>query len=302
MTLNPWFVWVDLERREKQEYRAAERARGQGPRWNLDHYWILESPFPGWRVQKLHSALQSTNWRVGQRLAERLDGLDVKAIAQALAETCQDIALVWGGSALLGAGAGAVLGSLAGGVGALPGAALGAGVGTQVGAWVLGMLGLAGLLQDLGDQVPRALRHYAAGLELAWGQYNQYRSKEPDTFGAADEIAEGHVLLATAVLSALAAWLTRGRGDLAARARLLLQLRQNPRLGAGLADWVAAHEDQLIAHPGLRPRRPQVTTMAAAPAKDVGPAVTPGQLRRLREAGPQGAGQPPGAQPTIASA
>ena len=71
---------------------------------------------------------------------------------------------------------------------------------------------------------------------------------------AGDEIADGHVLLILAVLSALAASLTRGRSDPAAHARILQDIRQSRRLGPALADWVAAHEDELVRHPALKPR------------------------------------------------
>lgn len=292
MNLNLWFIWIDLERREKDEYRAA-KAR-LGPVWNLDAHWILLSPFPGWRVNNVRSALDMANHEAVRRLAERLAGLTVGVIARALVETCRDIALVWGGSTLLGAGTGAAIGSLAGGVGAVPGALAGAGVGTQVGARLLGALGLAELLQDLGSQVPQALSHYARGLELAWGRYSLCWTEEPDVHRASKAIAEGHVLLAVAVLSALAAYLTRGRGDPAVRGRILQQMRENPRLGAKVADWVAAHEDELVRNPALKPKQHQVT-MAAAPARDVGPPVTPSQLRRAKaEAeGPPGGGRPP---------
>lgn len=43
------------------------------------------------------------------------------------------------------------------------------------------------------------------------------------------ELAEGHIVLLGAILAALAACLTRGRGDPAARARLLQEIRQSPR-------------------------------------------------------------------------
>jgi hypothetical protein len=111
--------------------------------------------------------------------------------------------------------------------------------------------------------------------------------------GASHELARGHVLLMMAMLSALAAYLTRGRGDPVARARILQEIRQSPRLGSKVADWVAANEEALARHPGLKPKEQQV--MMSSQAKPLaGPPVTPSQLRQLRQAGgPGNASVPP---------
>lgn len=74
--------------------------------------------------------------------------------------------------------------------------------------------------------------------------------------------------------------MTRGRGDPGAKARILQEIRESPRLGSKVADWVAVNEDRLIAHPGLRSKAQQVTM--ASVAKDVGPPVTPAQLQRMK--------------------
>ena len=289
-------VLFDLRLRERDEYDRANRLRHGWASSHVDYDddWLLRSPRLGWRVDQVRNALRWAESAVARKLAERLAGLEVRTVAQVLAAACADMALVWGGSVLLGAGAGAALGSLAAGVGAVPGAALGAGLGAQLGATVLGLLGLAALVLDLGEGVPQAVRHYERGLELAWGRPDGVFPQEPDPMRAGDEIAEGHVPLIMAVLSALAAYLTRGRGDPAARARILQDIRQSRRLGPALADWVAAHEDELMRHPALKPRQQQVT-MATAPARDVGPPVTPSQLRQAKaEAeGPPGGGRPP---------
>jgi len=291
-----WIVFK-LKLREQDEYDRAMAKRGNwaGRYVDYDDDWLLRSSHLGWRVDQVRSALWWANTAVAGKLAERLSGLEVRTVALALAGACADIALVWGGSVLLGAGAGAALGSLAAGVGAVPGAALGAGLGAQLGGVVLGLLGLTALVQDLGDWLPQAMRHYERGVELAWGRnFDEVASHEPDPMRAGDEIAEGHVLVILALLSALAAYLTRGRADPAARARILQDIRQSRRLGPEVADWVAAHEDELVRHPALKPRQQQVT-MAAAPARDVGPPVTPSQLRRAKaEAeGPPGEGRLP---------
>ena len=131
--------------------------------------------------------------------------------------------------------------------------------------------------------------HYETGLRIAWGPVRRWESA--DSVGmdwAARELALGHVVLMTAMLSALAAYLMRGKGDPAARARILQEIRESPRLGHKVADWVVANEEALARHPALKPKEQQVT-MAAVPAKDVGPPITPAELRRLRDEGPPSA-------------
>lgn len=72
------------------------------------------------------------------------------------------------------------------------------------------------------------------------------RTKAPT---APYELAEGHLVLMMAMLSALMAYLTRGRGDPGAKARILQKIREGPRLGSKVAGWVVANEDKLTRHP-----------------------------------------------------
>lgn len=101
---------------------------------------------------------------------------------------------------------------------------------------------------------------------------------------AAREIARGHVVLMMALLSALLAYLTRGRGDPAAKARILQEIRESRRLGPKVADWVAANEEALARHPGLKPEEQKVVMMSQA-KPPAAPPVTPSQLRRLADQG-----------------
>lgn len=193
--MSPGFILFQLRVREQKEYDHADAQRDGrvGHHVDYDDDWLLRSSYLGWRVDQVRSALEWANSAMVRKLAEQLAGLEVRTVAQALAAACADMALVWGGSVLLGAGAGAALGSLAAGVGAVPGAALGAGLGAQLGGAVLGLLGLAALAQDLGEGLPQAMRHYERGLELAWGIPDGWYPREPDPMRAGDEIAEGHV-------------------------------------------------------------------------------------------------------------
>jgi hypothetical protein len=279
-------LWQALQALERQQRRPTPLGVVRDGGW----YDEWQARFD--RVQRVRAALAMSGPTALRIVTERLPGIDLGTVGQILLSACKDVAVVWGGSALVGGAAGAALGALAGGVGALPGALVGAGVGLQAATWVLGVLGLKELVQDLAESVPRALRHYERGVRMAWGPVKTWEMpSRPEQ--AQDELAEGHIVLLCAILAALAAYLTRGRGDPAARARILQEIRQSPRLGPKVADWVTANEDKLIAHPGLRPKVQQVT-MASAPAKDVGPPATPAQLKRLRESGPDGADKPPG--------
>jgi hypothetical protein len=283
-------LWQALESLERQQRHPPPQGVVRDGGW-FDEWQARLN-----RVQHVRSALAMSGPTALRIITERLPGIELGAIGQVLLAACKDVAAVAGGSALLGGAAGAALGSLAGGVGAIPGGLAGAGVGLQAATWVMGVLGLKELVQDLAEAVPQALRHYERGIRMAWGPVKVWEM--PDRPEQAHyELAEGHIVLLGAILAALAAYLTRGRGDPAARARLLQEIRQSPRLGPQVADWVAANEDKLIAHPGLRPKTQQVT-MASAPAKDVGPPATPSQLRRQREAGSDGDGRPPEPMPS----
>jgi hypothetical protein len=126
------------------------------------------------------------------------------------------------------------------------------------------------------------LRHYECGIRLAWGPVRHWEADQ-GTDRAPGELAAGHVVLMVAMLSALVAYLTRGRGNPAAKARLLQEIRQSPRLGSKVADWLVANEEKLLRHPALRPRQQRVEMTSAAQAGGR-PAATPSQLRAERQA------------------
>lgn len=109
-----------------------------------------------------------------------------------------------------------------GGVGAFPGAAIGAAAGAQAGAWVLGLLGLASLVEGLGTALGQALSCYASGIENAWGPTEWHPHRYPAR--APHEFARGHEILVMALLAAMAAYLSRGRGD---KQKLLQEIRQS---------------------------------------------------------------------------
>ena len=183
----------------------------------------------------------------------RFTAIEIASIWPVLRSLLEDIALCVGGGAVGGAAVGGALGALAGGVGAVPGAVGGATLGTSAGLWVLNVIGLATLAADLKEILPRALERYVNGCRIAWGAAPEERSTQGwrgsrvapgghapgATLAAADEIAQGHVLLATALLLALMVWITRGKGN---RAAILQEIRESRRLGPRMATWVEAQE------------------------------------------------------------
>ena len=268
-------VWRTLETLEREHRTAASR-----PGFSRHDDFDDQQARSG-RVHRVRNALFFSGVEARDMLTARLSGIDLSTVIDVLLNACKDVAVCWGGSVRAGGAVGGVIGAFAGGVGAVPGAAIGAGLGTQVGAWVLGVLGLKALIQDLGTTVPDALRHYEAGFRMAWGPVRHWESAESTGMdGASYEFARGHVLLMLAMLSALAAYVTRGRGDPAARARILQEIRQSPRLGSKVADWVAANEEALARHPGLKPKEWQVM-MSSSAKPPAGPPVTPSQLRKM---------------------
>jgi hypothetical protein len=278
-------LWRELEALERRLRAPAPHDAHRGADWFDDWRARLD------RVQRVRRALFLSG-SVAQRLvAERLSGIDLAGVGDVLLSACKDVALVWGGSVVVGGAAGGAIGFFGFGVGAVPGAVVGAGVGTQVGAWVLGLLGLKALIEDLGAAIPDALRHYETGFKLAWGPVRRWEADQ-GTDRAPHELAEGHIVLMIAMLSALTAYLTRGRGDPAAKARILQEMRESPRLGPKVADWVAANEGKLVGHPALKPRQQQVT-MASKPAGDAGSPMTPAALRQQRAAAASPPAQPP---------
>jgi hypothetical protein len=282
--------YLQREQNERPPRRPDGLARNVGFRMPaLGHY------DSGARMRRVRSALFASQDKACWMLAERLSGINLSMVLGALISACEEVAVVWGGSVLLGGTIGGGIGISVGGIGVAPGAVLGAGMGAQAGLWILGFLGLKSLIEDLGTAVPEVLRLYEEGFRTAWGRLDDggtFIPSDGDDFRrlskATYSFAQGPMLLMVTMLTALLAYLSRGRGDPAAKARILQEISESKRLGPKMADWVAATEEALARHPGLKPREQQVT-MAAAPAKDVGPPISPAELRRLRDEGPPSA-------------
>jgi len=287
-------VWSRLDDLQREQ-NARPRRSGLSP-YASDMRPTTDYFDPGARVRCVRTALWMSKDRACGMLAERLSGINLSTVLGVLIAACEDVAVVWGGSVLVGGALGGVVGALGGGVGAVPGAAVGAGLGVQAGLWILGLLGLKSLIEDLGTAVPEVLRLYEQGVSTAWGtadDWGAFQWHDGDDFfrtqDAARQFAQGHVLLMVTLLSALLAYLTRGRGDPVARARILQEIRQSPRLGPKVADWVVANEEALARHRGLKPKERQVVMSQAKPPAE--PPMTPSQLRKA--AGGESGSPPP---------
>lgn len=235
-------IWLELERIQR-DWLTRLGGRGRA----VDSQGILrragqavweQAADPMRRVQRVRDALSQSGPLARSLAVQRLSGLDLSDIWTVLLEACKEVALVYGGSVVAGAALGAAVGAFGAGVGAVPGALAGAGAGTQVGAWVLALLGLKSLVEDLGEAMPEALQHYEKGFRLAWGAV-PHSTRAPmsaaiDPLGsvsvpsAASAFAMGHLVLLLSMLTALVAYLSRGRGN---RTQLLQEIRQSPRLG-----------------------------------------------------------------------
>ena len=280
-TNDTWRVWHDLQRKEE----ALDGTAGS-----------LVMVVGGWgfeqlgRVNRVRKALDDSGPIARRLIAERLAGIDLSAIWPILIAACQDIALYYGGSVVLGGVIGGVGGALFGGVGAVPGAAAGAAAGSYVGGAVLALLGLKSLVEGLAQSIPEALRCYQDGFLKAWGPVRREREPGLDGFGhgdpafAAYDLANGHVIMISLILTAMIAYLTRGRGD---RAVLLNKISRSPRLGPSVAKWVEENWEKLRGHPALQSRR-----HGAVPGDEPGPTPKKGRASAQEKEGQRPAGMP----------
>lgn len=255
------------------------------------------------RVERVQAALEQSGPVARGLLAQRLAGIDLQLIWHILLQACKDIALYYGGSVVAGTTLGGIGGFFVGGVGAVPGAMAGAAAGSQLGIWVLTLLGLKSLAEYVVDALPRAMQYYEQGFRRAWGDGPQGNRPNataivpsaPNVPQAAADFGNGHVIVIAAVLMALVAYLTRGKGD---KGALLKEIRQSPRLGPKVANWVQANEGKLVNHPVLNPRsktaaphqppsRPQAQTPSQMAAK------SPPRAAHTPTAAPNAAPAPP---------
>ena len=275
-------VWSALSRKE-DSLKWGGYQSGDGRGYDSGARRSVFSPYGGsaWgnstmgRVDRVRKALEDSGPLALRILAQKFAGINISAIWPILAAACKDIALYYGGSVVTGTLIGGVGGFFLGGVGAMPGASAGAALGSAVGGWILAFLGLKSLIEGVIDAIPEALRYYEAGFREAWGptQHDLPGAKRSrgSTFFAANDFANGHVLMFAAILAILIAFVTRGKGDRLAR---LNEIRQSRRLGPTVATWVEQNADRLRNHPALqsqgggsqmRPTVPMITSQPRRP-------------------------------------
>ncbi len=217
----------------------------------------------GWhthaRVDCVRDALRSADNLAVRELQRDFAEIEIGTVLSGLLDVLKDAVLIVLVSTGIGGAAGAALGALAGGVGAVPGAAVGAALGAKVGGWILAALGLKALAEFFIEGLPAILNHYRRGLTRAWAAPDHDRAndslrgglrRQSEVQGAAIDIAKGHAAIVLLLLSALVAYLTRGRGNIG---QLAAQARRG-KLGARFADWLVKHEAALRRHPRLQGR------------------------------------------------
>lgn len=268
-------IWRYLERTE-DELRWGGYHAGAGQQYDSMGRRASSSSYGGWaheqmsRVSRVRQALNDSGPMARRMVGDRLSGINLSTVWHILVSACQDVALYYGGSVTAGGIIGGVGGAFFGGVGAFPGAAAGAAAGSYVGGAVLAMLGLKSLVEEAVEAILEALGYYRKGFVEAWGQLreDQQHGFGPSSIGnpkfAAADFAQGHVILVTAILAALVAYLTKGKGD---KAALLNEIGRSPRLGPRMATWVAENEARLRQHPALQSRRRGAVAAEPTPPK-----------------------------------
>ncbi|RRV04167.1 hypothetical protein EGJ27_23110 [Pseudomonas sp. v388] len=211
------------------------------------------------RLASVRSAFIRAEWDAGRMLRQRFADLDIASVLDDLIEVVTQMAMIVAGSALAGGMIGAGVGALFGGAGVVPMSAAGFAMGAQVSTWLLGMLGLTAIAEFFVEGLPRIGEYYLRGISIAWegpkGEQglDPFSRDDPNAeSSAAFQIALGHVEVVVLLLSAIIAYLTRGRGNAGALAQ---EMRTSPK-GARLGEWMLKHEESLKQRPDLqRPER-----------------------------------------------
>jgi hypothetical protein len=217
------------------------------------------------RVVHVTDAINSSFPAAFAEIETRLGGIKIDTIKDVLRSMLKDVALILGGSTVLGSGVGAAVGSLAFGVGAVPGAAIGATAGFEMGNLILTFTGLKSIATFMAGAVPAAIRCYGDGFREAWGEPD---GKATWAHIAYKDFAKGHVLFVMAILMGIVGYLTRGKGNFPI---LMGEIRASAKLGPKFADWIELNQGSLMRNPALQ----QGMRMSAGAASDEAPAVAP---------------------------
>ncbi len=279
-------IWSKLQRKE-DELKWGGRVPGFGSRHDgmgrpadaSSHFAAGWSPQQMGRVNRVRMALRDSGPMAQRMVEQTLSGINLSSIWHILIAACEDIALYYGGAVLAGGFIGGVTGAFAGGVGAIPGMSAGAAAGGVVGGWVLALLGLQSLVAGVIQAIPDALRYYEKGFLEAWGPSRQDSrhsfgaTSRGDPSSAAFLLANGHVLMVSAILSVLAAYVMKGKGDMSL---VLKDIRDSARLGSKVARWVEQNQEKLRqqfaqrtrGHGTLPPDEPQLPKRRREPDEE----------------------------------
>ncbi|WP_024690089.1 DUF6861 domain-containing protein [Pseudomonas tremae] len=255
--------WLDIEAHAERLFSTrglGERERGMNPLSPPSSINVSSIDLIYRRVRCVRRACDLGEKEAANSILERFSELDIRSILDEMISTVADMAMIIIGSALTGATIGGGIGLLAGGIGAFPGAAAGALVGVQAGTWILGVLGLASIADFFTEGLKPIANGYIRGVSTAWNgprerTGNPLSSFSDDSMAAqqgAWDIARSHEAVVILLLSAIVAYLTRGRGSVSV---LATEMRGSER-GAKLGQWMIRHEEDLKQHPDLKAPEP----------------------------------------------
>ncbi|SDI43636.1 DUF6861 domain-containing protein [Pseudomonas abietaniphila] len=208
------------------------------------------------RAHKVRMAFHQALSIAAQMMRQRFADLDIDDVMSELLDVVSQAAMIMVASLLTGALIGGGVGALAGGIGALPGAVAGSAIGLKASGSILAALGLTAVAEFFVDGLPEIAGYYWRGINIAWDSpqpLDRYCCGDPMVVArAAREIALGHVAMVALLLSAIGAYLTRGRGQ----AQALASEMQQTAKGSKLAQWMLKHEDALKRRSDLQHRGP----------------------------------------------
>ncbi|WP_268798054.1 DUF6861 domain-containing protein [Pseudomonas huanghezhanensis] len=256
--------WLDIEAYAERLFSKrgiGERERGMNPLSPPSSINVPSIDLIYRRVRCVRRACDLGEKEAANSILKRFSDLDIRSILDEMISAVVDMAMIIIGSALTGATIGGGIGLLAGGIGAFPGATAGALVGVQAGTWILGVLGLASIAEFFTEGLKPIATGYIRGVSTAWNgprerTGNPLSSFSDDSMAAqqgAWDIARSHEAVVILLLSAIVAYLTRGRGN----ARVLATEMRGSERGAKLGQWMLKHEEALKKHPDLQTAEPR---------------------------------------------
>lgn len=173
------------------------------------------------RGECLHRALWLSMHDAVVQIEGEFRDLNIRVIAAQIVQLLIECLGIMVTTTALGATLGGIIGFFGGaGVGAAPGAAEGAVLGAELGQWILAAMGLAGLIEFVAQGLPTIGRDYWDGLCQAWlaAQPGPVTGDQPHVDSvavrrAASILARAHVAMVVLLLTAIVAYLSKGRGS-----------------------------------------------------------------------------------------